>query len=38
VLGGGLSGFALNIYLTQTRFPLDTQRGELAAALWRPSR
>lgn len=33
VLGGGLSGFALNIYLTQTRFPLDTQRGELAAAL-----
>lgn len=33
VLGGGLSGFALNIYLTQNRFPLDTQRGELAAAL-----
>ncbi|EYB67835.1 Major facilitator superfamily MFS 1 [Deinococcus phoenicis] len=33
VLGGGLSGFALNIYLTQTRFPLDTQRAELAAAL-----
>ncbi|GAA5513296.1 hypothetical protein Dcar01_02029 [Deinococcus carri] len=33
VLGGGLSGFALNIYLTQTRFPLDTQRAELAHAL-----
>lgn len=33
VLGGGLSGFAMNIYLTQTRFPLEAQRGELAAAL-----
>ena len=33
VLGGGLTGFALNIYLTQTRFPLDSQRAELAQAL-----
>ncbi|GMA16164.1 MFS transporter [Deinococcus metallilatus] len=33
VLGGGLSGFAMNIYLTQTRFPLESQRAELAAAL-----
>lgn len=33
VLGGGLSGFAMNIYLTQTRFPLEGQRAKLAAAL-----
>ncbi|MEW6420337.1 MAG: MFS transporter [Deinococcota bacterium] len=33
VLGSGLSGFAMNIYLTQTRFPLEAQRAELAAAL-----
>lgn len=33
VLGSGVSGFALNIYLTQTRFALDAQRAELAAAL-----
>ncbi|SMB89892.1 MFS transporter [Deinococcus hopiensis] len=33
VLGSGVSGFALNIYLTQTRFPHGAQRAELAAAL-----
>ncbi|MFB9991799.1 MFS transporter [Deinococcus oregonensis] len=33
VLGSGLSGFAFNIYLTQTRFPLESQKPELAAAL-----
>lgn len=33
VLGGGLSAFAMNIYLTQTRFPLEAQRADLAAAL-----
>ncbi|MFC5849014.1 MFS transporter [Deinococcus petrolearius] len=33
VLGGGLSAFAMNIYLTQTRFALETQRADLAAAL-----
>ena len=33
VLGGGLSAFAMNIYLTQSRFPLEAQKPELAAAL-----
>lgn len=33
VLGSGLSGFAMNIYLAQTRFPLPEQKPELAAAL-----
>ncbi|MFD1729962.1 hypothetical protein ACFSC4_00775 [Deinococcus malanensis] len=33
VLGSGLSGFALNIYLTQTMFPLESQRAQLAGAL-----
>ncbi|ACO45605.1 MFS transporter [Deinococcus deserti] len=33
VLGSGLSGFALNIYLTQTMFPLENQRAQLAGAL-----
>ncbi|MFC4427371.1 MFS transporter [Deinococcus navajonensis] len=33
VLGSGLSGFALNIYLTQTLFPLESQRPQLAGAL-----
>lgn len=33
VIGSAVSGFAFNIYLTQTRFPLDSQKPELAAAL-----
>lgn len=33
VIGSALSGFAFNIYLTQTRFPLAEQKPELAAAL-----
>ncbi|GHF45729.1 MFS family permease [Deinococcus metalli] len=33
VLGGALSGFAINIYLVQTRFALPGQHAELAAAL-----
>lgn len=33
VLGSGLTSFALNIYLTQTRYPLAEQRPELALAL-----
>ena len=33
VIGSALSGFAISIYLVQTRFPLPEQRGELAAAL-----
>ncbi|WP_309571496.1 MFS transporter [Deinococcus sp.] len=33
VLGSVLSGFAINLYLVQTRFPLPAQKGELAAAL-----
>ncbi|PNY80786.1 MFS transporter [Deinococcus koreensis] len=33
VIGSALSGFAISIYLVQTRFPLPGQRGELATAL-----
>lgn len=33
VIGGALSAFAFNIYLTQTRYPLPEQKPELAAAL-----
>jgi DHA3 family macrolide efflux protein-like MFS transporter len=33
VLGSYLSGFAINIWLTQTKFPLPEQKPQLAAAL-----
>ncbi|GAA5502833.1 hypothetical protein Dxin01_02580 [Deinococcus xinjiangensis] len=33
VIGSAVSGFAFNIYLTQTRFPLAEQKPQLAAAL-----
>ena len=33
VIGSAVSGFAVNIYLTQTRFPLGSQKPELAAGL-----
>ncbi|UBV41961.1 MFS transporter [Deinococcus taeanensis] len=33
VIGSAVAGFAFNIYLTQTRFPLAEQKPQLAAAL-----
>ncbi|MVN88047.1 MFS transporter [Deinococcus sp. HMF7620] len=33
VIGSAIAGFAFNIYLTQTRFPLAEQKPQLAAAL-----
>ncbi|WP_240741772.1 hypothetical protein [Deinococcus sp. KSM4-11] len=33
VIGSAVAGFAFTIYLTQTRFPLASQKPQLAAAL-----